>query len=274
MMNELALFAGAGGGILGSMLLGWRTVAAVEIEDYPRAVLLQRQADGILPKFPIWDDIRTFGGKPWKGKVDVITGGFPCQDISCAGKGEGITGERSGLWKEMARVIGEVRPKFAFVENSPMLLVRGIETVIGDLAEMGYNAVWGIVSAENAGALHQRKRIWILGYANGNSKSNMSFNDEAPKLSKYVSNAKENIFICDFTVKRLSNRGISQIFEQEKNKQPKQSNWWKIEPDVGRMANGMAFRVERLKAIGNGQVPQAMVLAWSILYEKMMENNG
>ena len=89
-MNELALFAGAGGGILAGHLLGWRTVAAVEIEDYPRRVLLQRQADGLLPRFPIWDDICTFDGKPWAGKVDVISGGFPCQDLSAAGKGAGL----------------------------------------------------------------------------------------------------------------------------------------------------------------------------------------
>ena len=106
-LRELALFAGAGGGILGGHLLGWRTVAAVEIEDYPRAVLLQRQADGILPRFPVWDDVCTFNGKPWRGKVDVISGGFPCQDISAAGKGAGISGERSGLWSEFARIIGE-----------------------------------------------------------------------------------------------------------------------------------------------------------------------
>ena len=90
-MNELALFAGAGGGILGGHLLGWRTVCAVEIEDYPRRVLLQRQADGFLPRFPIWDDVCTFDGKPWRGKVDVISGGFPCQDISIAGGGEDLT---------------------------------------------------------------------------------------------------------------------------------------------------------------------------------------
>jgi hypothetical protein len=89
-MNELHLFAGAGGGILGGELLGHTTVCAVEIEEYPRKVLLQRQRDGILPRFPIWDDIQTFDGKPWRGKVDVVCGGFPCQDISAAGKGAGI----------------------------------------------------------------------------------------------------------------------------------------------------------------------------------------
>ena len=105
-MNELHLFAGTGGGILGGMLLGHTTICAVEIEPYARKVLLQRQRDGILPKFPIWDDIRTFDVKPWQGKVDIICGGFPCQDISCANtNAKGIDGERSGLWREMANRI-------------------------------------------------------------------------------------------------------------------------------------------------------------------------
>ena len=108
-MRELALFAGAGGGILGGHLLGWRTVCAVEYNTYAASVLLARQNDGMLPPFPIWDDVRTLDGRPWRGIVDVVSGGFPCQDISCAGKGAGIDGERSGLWAEMARIIGEVR---------------------------------------------------------------------------------------------------------------------------------------------------------------------
>ncbi len=109
-LNELALFAGAGGGILGGKLLGWRTVCAVECEPYAAAVLVQRQNDGILRPFPIWDDVRTFDGKPWRGIADIVCGGFPCQDISQAGPGGGIEGERSGLWTEMARVVGEVMP--------------------------------------------------------------------------------------------------------------------------------------------------------------------
>ena len=140
--RELALFAGAGGGILGGKLLGWRTVCAVEWEPYPATVLAQRQNDGILPPFPIWDDVRTFDGRPWRGIIDVVSGGFPCQDISAAGGGEGLDGERSGLWREMARIIGEVRPIIAWVENSPMLTSRGLGTVLGDLAEMGYDARW------------------------------------------------------------------------------------------------------------------------------------
>ena len=88
-LRELALFAGAGGGILGGILLGWRTVCAVEIDAYCRHVLLARQRDGILDRFPIWDDVCTFDGRPWRGSVDVISGGFPCQDISVAGRGGG-----------------------------------------------------------------------------------------------------------------------------------------------------------------------------------------
>ena len=164
-MNELHLFSGAGGGILGGMLLGHTCVCAVEIEPYPRQVLLQRQRDGILPHFPIWDDICTFDGRPWRGRVDIVAGGFPCQNISAAGNGAGLSGERSGLWSEMARVIGEVRPRFVFVENSPLLVSRGLDVVLSDLAEMGYNASWGIVGADDAGAPHRRKRIWIMGDA-------------------------------------------------------------------------------------------------------------
>jgi DNA (cytosine-5)-methyltransferase 1 len=161
-MNELALFAGAGGGILGGKLLGWRTVCAVEWEAYPASVLCARQNDGLLESFPIWDDVQTFDGKPWRGIVDVISGGFPCQDISAAGKGAGIDGERSRMWKEMARIICEVRPKFVFVENSPMLVHRGLGTVLGDLAKLGFDAEWGVLGASDIGAKHHRKRIWIV----------------------------------------------------------------------------------------------------------------
>ena len=161
-MNELALFAGAGGGILGGHLLGWRTICAVEWEAYPASVLCARQNDGLLESFPIWDDVQTFDGKPWRGIVDVVSGGFPCQDISAAGKGAGIEGERSGMWKEMARVICEVRPKYVFVENSPMLVHRGLGVVLGQLAQMGFDASWGVLGASDIRAKHHRKRIWIV----------------------------------------------------------------------------------------------------------------
>jgi len=160
-MRELALFAGAGGGILGGHLLGWRTVCAVEIDPYAASVLVARQNDGLLPPFPIWDDVRTFDGRPWRGRVDVVSGGFPCQDISVAGRGAGIEGERSGLWSHMARVIGEVRPRFAFVENSPALVARGLGRVLGDLAALGYSCKWTVLGASDVGAPHRRERLWL-----------------------------------------------------------------------------------------------------------------
>lgn len=162
-LTTFHLFAGAGGGILADLLLGHIPIGACEIEEYPRNVLLARQRDGILPEFPIWDDICTLDGKPWRGLVDVVCGGFPCQDISAAGKGAGIEGNRSGLWGEMARIICEIQPRYAFVENSPMLTSRGLHRVLGDLAEMGYDARWCVLGACDAGAPHKRDRIWILG---------------------------------------------------------------------------------------------------------------
>jgi site-specific DNA-cytosine methylase len=165
-VNELALFAGAGGGILGGKMLGWRTVCAVEWEPYAASVLAARQNEGFLESFPIWDDVCSFNGRPWRGIVDVVSGGFPCQDISAAGKGAGIDGERSGMWGEMARIIHEVRPKFVFVENSPMLTSRGLGRVLGDLASMGFDARWGVLGAADVGANHKRERIWIVAHSN------------------------------------------------------------------------------------------------------------
>jgi site-specific DNA-cytosine methylase len=150
---------------LGDNLLGWRTVCAVEWEPYPASVLCARQNDGFLPPFPIWDDVQTFDGKPWRGIVDVVSGGFPCQDISIAGQGAGLEGEQSGMWKQMARIIGEVRPRHAFIENSPMLTIRGLDRVLCDLAALGYDAQWGVISAADCGAPHKRERIWIVAYA-------------------------------------------------------------------------------------------------------------
>ena len=276
-MNELALFAGAGGGILGGHLLGWRTVCAVERDAYAAAVLAQRQNDGLLKAFPIWSDVTTFDGKPWRGIIDVISGGFPCQDISVAGKGAGITGERSGLWKEFARIIGEVRPRFVFVENSPMLTNRGLGVVLGDLAEMGFNAEWGVISAENCGAPHKRERIWILadsGGVNGQAGEGRPTKRSGGRNQEgflYGAAACSGMEGCG---PALAHPHGSQCERNEcakrgaeKRTNPGESSWWNIEPDVGRVANGVAHRVDRLKAIGNGQVPIVAATAFRILTE-------
>lgn len=164
-LNELALFAGAGGGLLASRLLGWRTVCAVENDPYCRNVLVRRQNEGHLEPFPIWDDVQTFDGRPWRGIADVVSGGFPCQDISFAGKGAGIDGPRSGLWSEFARIVRQVEPRFVFVENTAGITARGLGRVLGDLAEAGYDARWRVLGAYHAGAPHKRDRMWIVANA-------------------------------------------------------------------------------------------------------------
>ena len=167
-MNELALFAGAGGGILGGKLLGWRTVCAVEIDTYARRVLLARQRDGSLGPFPIWDDVRTFDGRPWRGHVGIVTAGFPCQGISTSNQGgQGLDDERSGLFFEAARIIGEVRPDYVFLENSPNILNRGIGRVLGSLAAMGYVGCHGVLGGESAGLDFKGERMWFVAKAPG-----------------------------------------------------------------------------------------------------------
>ncbi len=303
-MNELALFAGAGGGILGGKLLGWRTVCAVEWEQYPASVLCARQNDGLLPPFPIWDDVQTFDGKPWGGIVDVVSGGFPCQDISSAGKGAGIDGERSGMWREMARIIHEVRPRYAFVENSPMLTSRGLGTVLGDLASMGFDAQWGVLGAADVGANHQRDRIWIV--AKWRGQLSHTQHDRIGRWEQQQKGAEKTIVAHTRCQSKRPNERLqpsSQITigenasivcgkvsnptsigqqRQRKHEQPVHSaqgcnretnyaesigtsNQWSTEPNVGRVANGVAARVDRLKAIGNGQVPLCAATAWQIL---------
>ena len=345
-MNELALFAGAGGGILGGQLLGWRTVCAVERDAYAAAILAQRQNDGLLDLFPIWSDITTFDGNPWCGIIDVISGGFPCQDISVAGKGAGIDGERSGLWGEMARIIGEVRPRFVFVENSPALTLRGLGRVLGDLAALGYDAEWGVLAAADVGAAHKRERIWIVGHTErqhasgdntreglrarvdmernrlvykGRNKEEQQLNASSENVAdtKSLHDGKHNSGkskrqiqqsrVCtrtgdipDSNIKYVYDSGFraSEISQQQasgvqkllpnsdckrfkKQHSPsvadksrqlagssspgRRETGWPTEPDVGRVANGVDFRVDRLKAIGNGQVPQCMAEAWKRL---------
>lgn len=168
-MKTLHLFAGAGGGIIADMMMGHTPIAAVEIDPFCRAILQARQNDGWLPKFEIYDDVRNFNGISWRGKVDCLCGGFPCQDISAAGKGEGIHGQRSGLFFELARIVSEIRPKWVFLENSPCIISRGLETVLGTMVTLGYDARWCILAAADIGAPHKRERWWGL-FANSDSK--------------------------------------------------------------------------------------------------------
>jgi len=278
-VHELALFAGAGGGILGGKLLGWRTVCAVEWEPYPASVLVARQNDKVLPPFPIWDDVQTFNGKPWRGIVDVVSGGFPCQDISVAGKGDGLDGERSGMWREMARIISEVRPRYAFVENSPMLVTRGLERVLADLTAMGYDSRWGVISAADIGANHRRDRIWIvgkMGNSNNNGQTTAKIGSSliegsycsqtgSQQTGKSERSSQQYAQMGDTKSTRLSSCIEGQRQGESWRASIGSAQWWQVEPPVDRVADGMVDRVDRLKAIGNGQVPLCAATAWRIL---------
>ena len=271
-MNELALFAGAGGGILGGHLLGWRTVCAVEWEPFPASVLCARQNDGILPAFPIWDDVQTFDGKPWRGIVDVISGGFPCQDISAAGKGGGIEGSRSGLWSHMARIIGEVLPRFVFVENSPLLLSVGLAVGVSDLASLVYYARWMCLSAGECGANHERDRLWIVGEVS-NINSERELQQERTQQDKRgrAGNVCEEISISDAVRKRqqeqrhYANASDCQADRERKTGYVIHDSRWPDESGFCRVAHGVAARMDRIAAIGNGQVPRVAAAAFTLL---------
>ena len=279
-LRELALFAGAGGGILGGKLLGWRTVCAVEWDAYAASVLVARQNDGCLPPFPIWDDVQTFDGRPWRGRVEVVSGGFPCQDISAAGKGAGIDGERSGMWGHMARIVGEVRPQYVFVENAPTLVRRGLARVLSDLAQMGYDARWGIVGAHHVSAPHKRERMWIVAHSKGGRGRKLGHGgrekglEGGNKAQPTCSRATQGDF-PDTEGEGLERHWDSASFKGERSGEGhlgaencQKVTWWETEPSVGRVVDELANRLDRLKCLGNGQVSSVAALAWEILSKK------
>lgn len=242
-MNELALFAGAGGGILGGKLLGWTTVCGVERDAYAAQVLAQRQNDGILRPFPVWSDITTFDGRPWRGIVDVVSGGFPCQDISVAGHGEGIDGARSGLWGEMDRIIGEVLPRKVFIENSPALTFRGLCRVIADLTKMGYVGRYGCMGAGIANSICEGERVWVVA-----TKADSSMLESLDVQTHFIPYQEE-------PRRRQHSRAIGSMLSQDDYTRLK------------RNPNVVAAAMEQLKAIGNGQVPIVAATAFSVLSE-------
>jgi len=351
-LRELSLFSGAGGGLLATQhLLGWRAVCYVERDPYCVDVLKQRMADGLLHDAPIWDDCRTFDGKPWRGLVDVISAGFPCQPFSVAGASKADADDRNG-WPWVARIVREVGPRYVFLENVPGLLAAShgyFGTVLGDLAESGYDVRWACLSAAQCGAPHLRKRLWVRaclrvpdasgdgvwvkrerdggqrdkprppvsgddgeekqladaagqerpglpsraqakhtefrspgdhgeekqladaesvgrrkGRARGSARVNPGLSDTARDLADAESVKGWNFPEDVSNGSRRRGRGIIGPSSDG-------GAWWTVEPALGRVAHGVADRVDRLKALGNGQVPAVAAAAWRRLNQPEKE---
>lgn len=271
--NLLDLFSGIGGFSLGlERTGGFKTVAFCEIEPYPCQVLKKH-----WPEVPIYGDIRELTADRLAADgiaVDAICGGFPCQDISTAGKGAGIEGERSGLWREYARLIGELRPKYVFVENVSALLSRGLDRVLGDLASLGYDAEWHCIPASAVGAPHRRDRLWIVAYpmCRGRREGNLfrPRNDEQ-KIGEgwsalpVQSNPSSTFMAYSNSAQRQGKRLTKRILEEYAI--TRGHGWWEIEPDVGRVAYGVSAWSHRLKALGNAVVPQIPEMLGSAVLE-------
>ena len=271
-MNVLDTFAGIGGFTLGMEAIGCKTVAFCEIDPYAIKVLNKN-----WPEVPVYEDIQTLTAKRLATdgiRVDCITGGFPCQDISTAGKQAGIKGERSGLWGELARVIDEIQPRYAIMENVTALISgdsgRWFGRVLGDLAEIGYDAEWHCIPASAVGAHHHRDRVWIIAYPDSSiesiainaSKSQGVLSPEA-KGTRASSCSSGLLHATDANSQRgcsgaslgehAADAWKSRVCERE---MLERMEIWDVEPNVGRVANGVPNRAHRLRCLGNAVVPQ------------------
>lgn len=304
-MKVLDLFAGIGGFSLGLEKAGMETVAFCEINEYAQKVLKKN-----WPGVPIYEDVRQITANRLVSDgigVDVITGGFPCQDISVAGNQVGIEGERSGLWTECARLLGDIRPKYAIFENVPNLLNGGdgnwFKRVLWDISKVGYDAEWKCIRASDVGAPHRRERIWIVCYPNSDRKSGEPLNAEKiftpffpnsnsksnwgreklatnktewPQSAIDFANVRENV--SNSNGKRLQRRRQqSQSLSEQKTRQSIRDrsetirNWWFAEPSICRVADGVPNRSHRLKCLGNAVVPQIPELIGRAIMEHELE---
>lgn len=286
-LRVLDLFSGIGGFSLGLERAGMRTVAFCEIDPYCRAVLRKH-----WPGVPIHEDVRTLHAFD-VGPVDLICGGFPCQDISTAGKGAGLRGERSGLWSEYRRLIEECRPSWVIIENVSALRSRGLDQVLGEITTLGYDAEWHCIPASAIGAPHRRDRVWIVAHADqlgphgtwpcGTGRNQPADSGAAlahpnePRLERRLREVlRQCAGECSAREGCASDVADAGREPERSGQEPGCDNQairhkatadvgertcqrrgpWSVEPDVGRVANGVPSRVDRLKALGNAVVPQ------------------
>lgn len=275
-----SLFAGIGGFDLGLERAGWTSTWQVEIDPFCRTVLAKHWPD--VPRF---EDVTQVTSKEL-APVDLICGGFPCQDISVAGKGAGLAGARSGLWREFARLIREIRPTWVLAENVPALRSRGLGTVLQDIDALGYDAEWHCIPASAVGAPHQRDRIWIIAYArsagleghrvpgavgdDGRVRQLAHTRSDGWREERPVGRGRgegsqaEGSDRCGSALGSALDdtlRGRHGSSEEEVCPgwlTSESTSWWASEPDVGRVAHGVPARVDRLRSLGNAVVPQVV----------------
>jgi DNA (cytosine-5)-methyltransferase 1 len=211
----------------------------VEIDPWARQVLAKH-----WPDVERHDDIKTWP-KPDTERVDVICGGYPCQDISTAGKGAGLAGARSGLFFELMRVVRDLEPRYVLLENVSALLGRGMDSVLGELAQVGFDAIWHCVTASSVGAPHRRDRVFILGYRPGDVADTLRVGPQGQRANRNHARATR---LCSGTT-------------------PGGANFWAAEPAVGRVVNGVPRRVDRLRGLGNAVVPQVAEFVGHLLLD-------
>jgi DNA (cytosine-5)-methyltransferase 1 len=265
-----SLFAGIGGFEFAAQQIGWETAWYSEIDPYACAVMKKN-----FPHIPNLGDIQKINGKSIE-QVDILVGGFPCQDVSYAGKGAGLAGKRSGLWKEYARLIGELKPRYVVAENVTALRTRGLDTVLKDLSAVGYDAEWHCIPAGSVGAPHRRDRIWVLAYPN----SDIDFNSQSrinAEESRLESEQRQEINTSrELGGTSSSVRGVvlsHSRYEEVKNMDEthfrRALNRWSFEPGIHRMVDGVPYGMDRLRCVGNAIVPQVayMIFKTIQLYE-------
>jgi DNA (cytosine-5)-methyltransferase 1 len=286
-LRVLDLFSGIGGFSLGlERTGGFETVAFCEIEPFPRKVLAKH-----WPGVPCYDDVRTLTAERLAADgiaVDVICGGFPCQDISTAGNGAGLAGARSGLWSEIARLVGELRPSYVIVENVAALLGRGLGAVLGDLAAIGYDAEWHCIPASHVGAPHRRDRIWIMAHPANDGWARRDKQHDRRVLDKTGREQLRSEFagsgadcrteaLADATSQRQQGQGQPIQWSSQAPHGEGQANKslsirlggvWPTEPELGRVANGIPDRSHRLKGLGNAVVPEVVTRIGTAILEQ------
>ena len=272
-MRMLDLFTGIGGF---SLAASWVWGNELDLAGFcEQDVYCGKVLKKNFPDVPIYPDIKELRGE-WFQDIDLITGGFPCQDISVAGKGAGIDGDRSGLWSEMCRIISEVRPGYALIENVPMLIHRGLERVLCDLTEIGYDAEWQVIGADDVGARHKRKRIWIVAYPGHLRGRHDECGDVGLRSGKQAETSIGNA--SQFEAAGPGKESETMAYTQHAGRHDtgtvphtdeRIGDIWTVEPDVGRVANGVPKRVDRLRGLGNAIVPQIAALIMQMIKDDM-----